>query len=147
MVIDQQKCLLMARTCACFSLRRASRLVSQAFDRALKPSGLRITQFSVLSAYHMSGDLGISKMSRGLGMDRTTLSRNLKLLAQKGLITLEPAEDRREQRVKVTQKGAQAFEQAVPYWEQAQQKVISTLGDEKWAAMQQDLRALAAGAK
>jgi DNA-binding MarR family transcriptional regulator len=147
MVVDNEQCLLMARTCACFSLRRASRKVSQAFDQALKPSGLRITQFSVLTAYHMSGDLGISKMSRGLGMDRTTLSRNLKLLAQKGLITLETAEDRREQRVKVTKKGAQAFERAVPYWQQAQQKVISNLGPEKWAALQQDLRALTAGAK
>ncbi|MEW5912468.1 MAG: MarR family winged helix-turn-helix transcriptional regulator [Thermodesulfobacteriota bacterium] len=147
MVLDKQQCLLMAHTCACFSLRRAARLVSQAFDQALKPTGLRITQFSVLAAYHMTGDLGIGKMAKGLGMDRTTLSRNLKLLASKGLVTLEPAEDRREQRVKVTKRGARAFEKAAPYWQQAQTKVISALGPDKWAAVQQDLRALARAAK
>lgn len=147
MIIDKKKCLQMAQSCACFSLRRASRLVSQVFDQELKPSGLRITQFTVLSAFYLHEDLGIAKVARILGMDRTTLSRNLKLLEQMGLIALEPGEDRRQQRVKVTKKGEEAFERAGYLWDQAQRKVIANLGPKGWAALQADLRTLVSGLK
>ncbi len=147
MVIDKEKCLEMAQSCACFHLRRASRLVSQAFDQELKPSGLKVTQFTLLSVFVLHEDMAISKVARILGMDRTTLSRNLKLLEKMGLINLEPGEDRREQRVKVTEKGERAFWEAGMLWEKAQKKAMAGIGPEKWAEVQAGLNLMVRGLK
>jgi DNA-binding MarR family transcriptional regulator len=147
MVIDKEKCLEMAQHCACFHLRRASRLVSQAFDQELKPSGLKVTQFTLLSVFVLHEDMGIGKVARILGMDRTTLSRNLKLLEKMGLIQLEPGQDRREQLAKVTEKGEEAFMEGGALWEKAQKKALANIGHQKWAEVQAGLNLMINGLK
>jgi len=135
----------MARTCAAYNLRRATRLVTQAFDQALKPAGLKITQLSLLVAFLLSPGSNLAQLAGWLGMDRTTLSRNLRILQKRGLVKIEPGDDRREQLVKLTPAGKEAVKRAHPLWEQAQNKVVGALGEEKWAAMAKDLRAMVAG--
>ncbi|MCB2226085.1 MAG: MarR family winged helix-turn-helix transcriptional regulator [Desulfarculaceae bacterium] len=138
-------CLDLARSCAAFNLRRASRLVTQAFDQALKPVGLKITQFSLLVSFVLSPDSNLAQLAQGLGMDRTTLSRNLRVLEKKGLVKTHSGEDRREQRVEITNKGKGAVLQAVPLWHQAQERVVGTLGKDKWDGLAKDLRTMVKG--
>ena len=76
----------MAATCAGFNLRRASRAVSQHFDHALAPAGLRMTQFTLLGAIALAGSTTTNILARALVIDRTTLTRNLRLLRDAGLI-------------------------------------------------------------
>ena len=61
--------------CTCFNLRKAARAVTQVYDEALKPSGLRATQFSLLSAVEIEGPVGVAALARMLVMDRTTLTQ------------------------------------------------------------------------
>lgn len=141
--IEKNRGTEMARMCAVFNLRRTARLVSQAYDRALKPLGLKITQFSLLVAAHTRNDLVLSKLANSMGMDRTTLSRNLKLLEKKGLVKLEKGEDQRELRVALTDQGYELLTQAIPLWEQAQGQVIGGLGPVRYEGVLTELRALA----
>ena len=82
-----------ASTCAGFNLRRASRAVTQHFDHALAPIGLRATQFTLLGALALAAPVSTNELARGLVMDRTTLTRNLRLLRDAGLV--QPARPRR----------------------------------------------------
>ena len=74
--------------CTCFNLRKAARAVTQYYDDALRPSGLRVTQFSLLSVIKQFGTVNIGTLADEAVMDRTTLTRNLKLLEQEGLVTI-----------------------------------------------------------
>lgn len=143
--MDHESFRGMAGTCAAYNLRRAARLVTQAFDQALKPAGLKVTQLSLLVAFLLAPGRNLAQLAGWLGMDRTTLSRNLRILQKRGLVEIAPGNDRREQLVRVTPAGKEAVQRAHPLWEQAQGEVVSALGEEKWAAMVKDLRALAAG--
>lgn len=143
----QNDFMQMGAVCAAFNLRRASRLVTQAFDRELRPTGLKVTQFSLLVSALVTQNLILHKLARVLGMDRTTLSRNLRLLEKKGLVRLQPGEDKRQVLARVTDEGREVLEQAIPLWEKAQDKITAVLGDERWAQLVGDLRAITADLK
>lgn len=123
---------VVATTCICFSLRKASRLATQRFDEALKPSGLLITQFTILAAIASVGSGTMNGLAAGLAMDRTTLTRNLKPLERDGLIQIEPGLDQRERMVELTEAGHARLAQAFPFWQQAQAQVIEALGQQDW---------------
>jgi DNA-binding MarR family transcriptional regulator len=112
-------------TCACFNLRKASRAVTQHFDAILEPSGLLITQFTILVAVAMVKGGTINELAEVLGMDRTTLTRNLKPLEREGWLKSEPGQDQRTRVVSLTTK-------ALPLWKQAQSGVEETLGQQRW---------------
>ncbi len=77
--------------CVCFNLRRAARLVTQRYEHALKRCGLKATQFSVLVTARNNDGILLTKMARWLGMDRTSLTRTLHIMAEKGLVTVKRA--------------------------------------------------------
>lgn len=114
--------------CACTNLRRAAQAITQVYDEALLPIGLRVTQYSVLRAITMAGTAKITELAEWLSLDRTTLTRNLKLLGKEGLIQVMPGADRRVRAVSLTIEGRNAFQKAVPLWEQGQTKVKRYLG-------------------
>jgi DNA-binding MarR family transcriptional regulator len=120
--------------CACFNLRKAARAVTQAFDAHLQPSGLRVTQLSVLGALHHGGPSSVSDLADRLVMDRTTLTRNLQPLQRRDLITLGPGDDRRTRRITLTDAGRKAMAEAFPLWREAQREIIGRLGAERWQA-------------
>jgi len=140
--MDKDTCIKMGATCTCFNLRRAARMVTQAFDEYLRPSGLKTTQLSLLVAAFLQPDLPLGKLARMMGSDRTTLSRNLKLLEKKGMVNLEKGEDQRQVRVSLTPQGLEAMERAVPLWQEAQDRIEDGVGLEKWGSMLGDLRML-----
>ena len=133
----------LARACAAFNLRRATRLVTQHFDRHLRPLGIKITQFSLLAALSPPDErLTIGVLARGMGMDRTTLSRNLAVLVERGLARLDDGQDRREHLASLTPAGREVFARAVPIWEQAQAGVTAAMGGDDWRELLQGLRTL-----
>jgi DNA-binding MarR family transcriptional regulator len=128
-----------ARACACANLRRAARAVTQLFDEALAPSGLRATQFTLLVTSRLMGESTINELAEGMAMDRTTLSRNLKPLVRNGLLEVRPGEDGRTRLVRITPAGEQALEEAYPLWQQAQQEIVGVLGEERHEALLGDV--------
>lgn len=128
--------------CTCFNVRRASRAVSQVYDDALAPTGLRINQFSLLGAIETTGPTPVSDLARLLELDRTTLTRNLKTLQKSGLIDISPGRDKRERLVSATPQGIHIMARAKPLWRAAQDRIINRLGRERWQRITDDLDAL-----
>ena len=124
--------ILAVKDCTCFNLRKATRVVTQLFDDAMQPTGLRATQFTLLAAISATGAIAISKLSKVLVMDRTTLTRNLKPLETKRLVKIVPGEDRRTRTLTLTDKGRKTLEKSLPLWRQAQSEVIERLTFRRW---------------
>ena len=128
--------------CTCFNVRRAGRAVSQIYDDALEPTGLRINQFSLLGAIETTGPTPVNDLARLLELDRTTLTRNLKTLQKSGLIEIAPGRDKRERLVSATPRGIDIMARAKPLWRAAQDRIIAGLGRERWQRITDDLDAL-----
>ncbi len=131
-----------AAACACGSVRRAARAVTQFYDTALAPSGLGIAQAGLLVAIERRGGLSRTELARSLVMDRTTLARNLKLLERQGLIETVTGEDRRTRAVVVTDAGRAALKRAWPYWQEAQSRLVEHMGGGRWDEMRSGLSVL-----
>lgn len=120
------------RRCACFNLRRASRLVTRRFDEAFREFGLKATQLPVLMGIYYAPYLPLSKLARVLGMDRTSLTRNLNILQGKGLVVVEETDDKRERRIGVSPEGERLLKDICPIWRKVQGEVEEALGAEHW---------------
>lgn len=115
-------------TCTCFGLRRLARRVSRLYDTRLAPHGLRVTQYSLLSILAAGDSATLTALADRLEMDRTTLTRNLRPLVAQGLIAIEPGDDPRARRARLTGPGRERQRAARPAWRQAQREVGSLLG-------------------
>lgn len=118
--------------CACSNLRKAARAVTQFFDVRLAPAGLRSTQLGILATLHRLGPRKLSDLADVLVMDRTTLTRNLRPLERRGLIQLDPGDDRRTRKVALTSKGGESMRKAFPLWCEAQREIAGRLGTDRW---------------
>lgn len=127
----QGRLLRVARDCTASSLRRAARAVSSLYDERLRAVGLRGTQFSLLVAVALAGEPPVTMLAERLGLDRTTLTRNLAPLIRDRLIEHAKSDDRRVHRVKLTAKGRRVLEQALPLWDEAQAEIAGALGDKR----------------
>ena len=127
------------KNCTCFNLRKAARAVTQAYDEALKPSGLRATQLQVLNVISLKGPAAMSEIANVLVMDRTTLTRNIKPLIDKGLLKSVAGEDRRQRPIAITTKGKQNLKKALPYWQKAQESFSKRLGMKRFAELLSNL--------
>ncbi len=125
--------------CTCFNLRKAARAVTQAYDEALKPIGLRATQLQLLAVIAAKGPAGMTELARTLVMDRTTLTRNLKPLLQQGLLEGVEAADQRQRPIAVTERGRDMLDQARPHWTRVQTRMVEGLGEERWSRLLRDL--------
>ena len=131
--------LAAVQQCACFNLRKAARAVTQRYDDHLRPTGLRITQFSLLTVLAVMGTATITELANQAVMDRTTLKRNLELLEEQGLVRIRPGEDARVREVTLTPSAHQRLAEAFPYWRAAQREMISDLGESRFQGMLTDL--------
>ena len=126
-----------AEPCYCALARRASRVLTDIYERELAPHGITLPQYSLLRVSSVVGPLTISEFAARLRLDRTTLGRNVKLLEKGGLLALvENSEDQRERLVTITAAGTKMLEQAVGAWRAAQVKVKRGISKEKLAALQ-----------
>jgi DNA-binding MarR family transcriptional regulator len=132
--------------CVCFHLRRSARTISQVYDRILAPSGLRGTQYTLLTVVRRTGGLPFSSLAEVLGMDRTTLTRNLRPLERDGLVKIEVGADRRVRLVKLTRQGERKQAEAEPLWAEAHRRITEGIGSGVWTTLRQGLsRTIAVG--
>ena len=128
--------------CVCNTLRMASRAVTQLYDDVLRPSGLRVTQFSILAMIARMGEANLRQLEGTLAIDQTTLTRSLNLLERDRVIERVPHPDGRIKAMRLTSKGRRALETARPLWARAQDKVLRELGTKAWADAQRRLAQL-----
>lgn len=114
--------------CICTSLRQAAHAVSAFYDQALSPSGLKVTMYRLLKRAAEAGRPNISELSRIVGLDRSTLGRNLRVLERQNLIRFEGAKDERARVVVLTPEGEAALAKARPLWGEAQHTMRHILG-------------------
>ena len=125
--------------CVCNTLRMVTRAVTQLYDDVLRPSGLRVTQFSILATIGRIGEANLKQLEDTLAIDQTTLTRSLNLLERDGVIERASHPDARIRAMKLTSKGRRALEAARPLWGRAQDKVLRELGTKAWADAQRRL--------
>ena len=107
--------------CHCHVVRRAARYVTAFYDEALAPAGLRLAQFSMLAQLSDDRDIALGELAEILGLDRTTATRNLKLLEREGHVRISPAEgDARRKAIRLTDQGWTVLRRASPLWQAAQ---------------------------
>lgn len=116
--------------CTCARLRRLTRRVTAVYDRVMVPQGMTVTQFSLLSQLRRMDGHSLSQIAVQLDMDRSSLTRSLKPLAQAGWVELRTsASDARARSVHLSAAGLAARQRLLPYWQQAQLQVNALLGD------------------
>ncbi len=131
--------------CNCFALRRATRAVSREYDRWLRPLKLSNTQFSMLFVAKTGLAASITEMADILGMERTSLTRNLRPLQKRGLLTVSAEGPRRVRSITLTAAGEDMIESALPLWRRAQSEVAQRMGAAN-ASQMRELVGLAAHA-
>jgi len=117
--------------CACGRLRRATRALTQLYDDAMAPAGLRVTQFSLLRTLASTGALRMNALAARLLLDRTALSRNLDPLVARGLVAVTRGCDARTREIAITTEGRRELRAARPHWLRAQDDVRRRLGPER----------------
>lgn len=131
--------------CNCLAIRQAARHVTQFYDQLIAPTGLRATQFAILSRLRQHGPMPINALATLLVMDRTTLGRNILPLQRDGLIEVRPsASDRRRHELRLTETGRELHRAGVKHWEEAQRRFNAVFGDERATALRDLLREVSA---
>ncbi len=133
--------------CVCFNLRWVSRAVTRFFDAELRRLGVRPTQTPILGALQARDGWSMAELSEWLGMERTTLVRNLRPLERKGLVKANGGGRGNHIELAITEKGRKALTKALPAWRTAQNKVVAILGKERWTNIIRDLERVAAELK
>jgi len=114
--------------CTCFRIRSAARRMTQIYSRHLAPTGLKISQFSLLGFVCAEGPVSIGRLSELLATDRTTLTRNLRPLLDDGVIERAASGDRRRHDLVATTAGRALFKRALPLWSAAEHEVRAAMG-------------------
>jgi len=116
----------------CGTFRRTARALTQLYDDAFRPVGLRGTQFTILQVLSRAGEVSQGELGQILAMDSTTLTRTLRIMVREGWISERRGEDRRERWLRLSKPGRDQFNRALPPWEKAQAQLRRQLGDERW---------------
>ncbi len=119
----------------CGSFRRTSRALTQLYESALRPLGLRATQFTILQALSLAGEVTQSQLGEMLAMDSTTLTRTLEIMSREGWIAERRGEDRRERWLRLAKAGETEFKRALPAWERVQTRLRRQLGEQAWKSL------------
>jgi DNA-binding MarR family transcriptional regulator len=129
--------------CVCFNLRWVTRAVTQFYDSEMRRHGIRPTQGTILLALKARKTWSMAELSDWLGMDRTTLVRNLRPLQRDGLVQAVGGGRGNRVEVAITGKGRKQIEKLTPAWKSAQNAAVKTLGEKRWSAVLSDLESAA----
>jgi DNA-binding MarR family transcriptional regulator len=134
--VDLETCVAVRGACACDRLRRAARAMTQRFEDAVRPSGLKATQLPILVGLSRGDPVPIKPLADGLALDRTTLTRNLRVLENRGLVAMvADATDGRRRLALMTDEGARVLAQALVAWRAAQAQVEREYGASRLQAL------------
>src|SRR6201996_244648 len=131
------------QNCTCFTVRRISRAITQFFDAEVGRHGVRPTQTPILGALQAKNGWDMAELSEWLGMERTTLLRNLRPLQRDGLVRVKGSGRGGHVELEITEKGRKTLAKMRPAWCSAQDKVVAILGKERWSAIINDLQSVA----
>lgn len=128
--------------CVSFRLRRAARLAAKAYDDALRPLGIRNTQFTLMAILHHLKTASVGDLANHLVTDQTTCTRNLNVLTRQGLVESLPDEDGRFRVTQLTDKGRRIFQRAKPVWSQTQRHLLDQMKASQWSETMDRLEAI-----
>jgi DNA-binding MarR family transcriptional regulator len=136
-------------SCLCANVRRAAQALTSLYDEALAPHGLKVTQFALLSAVKRHGEPNLTRLAVAMGLDRSTLGRNLRVLEGLGLVSLSPGDDQRDRVVALTADGRERLRAATGAWKKVQEFLSSALGadTEQLTTLARRVTALARGSE
>ncbi|MFQ5652118.1 MAG: MarR family winged helix-turn-helix transcriptional regulator [bacterium] len=133
--MDSKLDLSTCETCVCLNLRKTSRAITQVYDRALQPVGLRATQFAILVVAARAQTITITNLARHLVMDRTTLTRNLRPLGKQGWIKITRGADQRTRFISLEKGGEEMLARALPLWRKAQERFVNGLERDRFRVL------------
>jgi DNA-binding MarR family transcriptional regulator len=134
-------------SCVSFNIRKAARAVTQLYDERMRPFGLRSTQLPILGKTLVLEPVTVTRLAEATVTDRTTLTRNLRLLEHQGLIQVDRGHDRREREVRLTDRGREVLAYVYPIWQEVQAEVAKRFGSARLARLLAELSALVEVAK
>src|SRR3982751_1017349 len=124
--------------CVCFNLRRGTRVVTQFYDAEMRRHGIRPTQGSILASLMARESWNMAELSDWLGMERTTLVRNLRPLQRDGLVQINGGGRGKLVELSITSKGRKQIEKLAPAWKSAQRAAVKTIGEKRWSSILSD---------
>ncbi|WP_328793755.1 MarR family winged helix-turn-helix transcriptional regulator [Heliomicrobium undosum] len=130
--------------CNCMNVRRAARAVTHFYDEVLQPSGLTVAQMALLRNLDPLKPVTMSELAKSMRIDRTTVNRNLRPLADAGLISVNPGKDSRTRVITLTATGKEALGKAWALWEEAQASIREYMGEEELSKLTELLSKLEA---
>jgi DNA-binding MarR family transcriptional regulator len=129
--------------CVCFNLRWVTRAVTQFYDAEMRRHGIRPTQSSILASLNAKNTWSMAELSDWLGMERTTLLRNLRPLQRDGFVKIVGGGHGNRVELTITAKGRKQIEKLTPAWKSAQKATVKTLSEKRWSAILSDLETAA----
>jgi|SRR5215472_8932578 len=130
------------RYCVSFNVKRTARAITNLYESALRPAGLRSTGFTILVAVAKFEPIAIGTLAKMLVLDSTTMTRNLRLLQEEDLLSISARASKRQRFVTLQPKGRKALQNCVPLWRQVQKKFVDEIGPDCWRALQDALEKL-----
>ena len=128
--------------CASFSFRKTARAVTRLYDLAFQDFGMRSTQFTLLVGIAKTQPTAIGALGELLILDRTTLTRSLRLLEKEGLISISKRSRMRQRFLSLTAKGERVLARSLPAWRKAHGRFVAAVGPQYWGNIRRDLERL-----
>ncbi|HEY8716028.1 MAG TPA: MarR family winged helix-turn-helix transcriptional regulator [Candidatus Acidoferrum sp.] len=129
--------------CASLNFRRTARAITRMYDAAMQASGVRSTQFAILIGIAKTQPVSMSVLAKVLVIDRTTLTRSLRLLQKEKLVTISARSTMRQKFLELTPAGERALERSLPLWRAVHAQFVSTVGSDYWLKLRSELEGLA----
>jgi DNA-binding MarR family transcriptional regulator len=145
--MDTQPTSLPNLPCLCATFRRTARALSQLYDDAVRPLGLKTTQFTILQALSLTGEVSQGRLGEILALDSTTLTRTLAIMKRRKWVAMRQGRDGRERLISLSKAGREQLDLASPAWQAVQDRLRSQLGDERWSGLFQQNREITAVAR
>ena len=138
----QAKAALIVEECVAVKLRMLTRAVTKIYNRELRPHGLTVSQMNILVAASYLGQAKQQDICQALHLEKSTLSRDLARMRERGWVTESPSDDGRSSLLRVTAQGGKLLQRAIPAWRQAQQQAAALLADRDIAALDRAAKTL-----
>ena len=133
--------------CICHELRKTARVVIHFYDDALKDTDLKSNQFLILVAVAFMKSTNFKTLAEFLGIDQSTLARNLVTVEKQGFVMVKPGKNRREKIITLSRKGKKKLASAFPLWQNAQKTLLDKIGEDKWHKLKAGMAEVAAAAR
>jgi DNA-binding MarR family transcriptional regulator len=133
--------------CMCYEFRKTARVVINFYDDALKSADLKSNQFLILVAVATMQSTNFKTLAEFLGIDQSTLARNLVTVEKQNFVTVKPGKNKREKIITLSRKGRQKLVSTFPLWQKAQSDLVEGIGADKWRKMKAEMAEVAAVAR